>query len=180
MLNHLAPTTGERHVSHIKLLGDCTRCHDVCFCQRPGGGISLAEPRISSAQPPGQPMDLRTEGCGGTRCKDHNGTSRDAGAHPDQGQEITPAGPVGDTRTAKAACRERRLPSPRRREPAWRRGHGHGALGTSAARQFGEEIPDRDRRIQILACERHGVAAVLHRVQHDHRGAVFHKGHAVD
>ena len=45
--------------------------------------------------------------------------------------------------------------------------------GTSAARQFGEEIPDRDGRIQIFACERHGVPAVLHGIQHDHGGAVF-------
>src|SRR5262245_13500467 len=32
--------------------------------------------------------------------------------------------------------------------------------GTSAARQFGEEIPDRDGRILVLAFERHGMAAV--------------------
>src|SRR5215471_17795286 len=52
--------------------------------------------------------------------------------------------------------------------------------GTSAARQFGEEIPDRDGRIQVLACERHGVPAVLHRIQDDHGGTIFHKGHALD
>jgi hypothetical protein len=115
MLNHLAPTTGDRHVSHIKLLGDCTRCHDVCFCQRPGGGIYVAEPRLSSAQPPGQLMDQRTEGCGGARCKDENGTSRDAGAHPEQGQEIALAGGERPTcgpprsRVGKVACRHGRV-----------------------------------------------------------------------
>jgi len=51
---------------------------------------------------------------------------------------------------------------------------------TLVARQFGEEIPDRDGGIQIFACERHGVLAVLHGIQHDHGGAVFHPGHAVD
>jgi hypothetical protein len=59
-------------------------------------------------------------------------------------------------------------------------GDGPCAHGALAARQFGEEIPDRDGRIQIFACERHGVPAVLHRIQHDHGGAVFHPGHAVD
>src|SRR5258708_20045586 len=52
--------------------------------------------------------------------------------------------------------------------------------GTSAARQFGEEIPDHDGRIQVLAFERHGGPAVLHRIQNDHGGTVFHPGHAVD
>src|SRR6202035_2255705 len=45
--------------------------------------------------------------------------------------------------------------------------------GTSAARKFGEEPP-------ALAFERHGVPAVLHRIQNDHGGTVFHPGHAVD
>src|SRR5712672_3816687 len=48
--------------------------------------------------------------------------------------------------------------------------------GTSAARQFGEEIPDHDGRIQVLAFERHGVPAVLHRIQNDHGATVFQPG----
>src|SRR5690348_17054964 len=63
----------------------------------------------------------------------------------------------------------------------WPRGTGAGpSANPSAARQFGEELPDRDRRIQVLTCERHGVPAVLHRIQDDHGVAVLHPGHAVD
>jgi hypothetical protein len=115
MLTHLAPDTGDSHVPHIERLGDCTRFHGDCR-QRPGGGIFLADSRIGSAQPAGQPNDPRAEGRCRARRKDEHGKCRDAGAHPEQVQEAALAGrPEALTRTS-----ERPSPTGRAAEHVYR------------------------------------------------------------